>query len=518
MKKFWKKAAAAGAALLFTSALAMPFAACANDSEEDGKESVLFADMFSQNLVLVQNENEKWGYIDKTGAEAIACTYDDAKMFFNGLAPVKSGDKWGYLDEKGNMAIEAKFDTAGYFYDNKTAVVAENTASGKKYALIDKTGAYLTEAKFDALDAFIDTFSIYAGKIVETSASAVKIDGKYGMIDTQGKYVLDPVYTSVQGGTVNGGYVIERAKAGAGNETESNITDGSGKILLPEWYENIGNTFDTKFIPVEKGGKWGAVNASGNIVVPMEYDGIDGFINDRATYRDSGKYGVMDETGKKLTEAVYDNIETYGSLLGKCSAASARKGEKCGLLGKDGKELTEFVYKEVNLVGKNLYVCTDAEEKETLIDDTGKVLAEAGKYAEILPGDGNSKGLATTTGYLLIKNVEGKYGVLKADGTEAIAPQYEEIESCVNGMITVKKTGENGKTLYGVYTVENKEVIPFGKYDETEAPMYTDGYIVVEKNDLKGIADKEGNAFVEPKYKEIIGFNIVYLLLTDAFH
>ena len=107
---------------------------------------------------------------------------------------------------------------------------------------------------------------------------------------------------------------------------------------------------------------------------------------------------------------------------------------------------------------------------------------------------------------------------MKADGTEAIAPQYEEIESCVNGMITVKKTGENGKTLYGVYTVENKEVIPFGKYDETEAPMYTDGYIVVEKNDLKGIADKEGNAFVEPKYKEIIGFNIVYLLLTDAFH
>jgi len=37
----------------------------------------------------------------------------------------------------------------------------------------------------------------------------------------------------------------------------------------------------------------------------------------RATYRDGGKYGVMDETGKKLTEAVYDNIETYGSLLGK---------------------------------------------------------------------------------------------------------------------------------------------------------------------------------------------------------
>ena len=460
MKKLWKKAAAAGAALLFTSVLAMPFAACANDSGEDGKESVLFADMFSQNLVLVQNENEKWGYIDKTGAEAIACTYDDAKMFFNGLAPVKSGDKWGYLDEK----------------------------------------------EFDALDAFIDTFSIYAGKIVETSASAVKIDGKYGMIDTQGKYVLDPVYTSVQGGTVNGGYVIERAKAGEESKTESNVTDGSGKILLPEWYEDIGTTFDTKFIPVEK-------DASGNIVVPMEYDGIDGFINDRATYRDGGKYGVMDETGKKLTEAVYDNIETYGSLLGKCSAASARKGEKCGLLGKDGKELTEFVYKEVNLVGKNLYVCTDAEEKETLIDDTGKVLAEAGKYAEILPGDGNSKGLTTTTGYLLIKN-----GVLKADGTEAIAPRYEEIESCVNGMITVKKTGENGKTLYGVYTVENKEVIPFGKYDETEAPMYTDGYIVVEKNDLKGIADKEGNAFVEPKYKEIIGFNIVYLLLTDAFH
>jgi len=61
-----------------------------------------------------------------------------------------------------------------------------------------------------------------------------------------------------------------------------------------------------------------------------------------------------------------------------------------------------------------------------LIDDTERYSRKRESTREILPGDGNSKGLTTTTGYLLIKNVEGNtaYRTPQYGST----PQYEEIE------------------------------------------------------------------------------------------
>ena len=52
-------------------------------------------------------QNDKCGYIDKTGKIAINPQFDDAWDFSEGLAPVKTGDKYGYIDKTGKYVWES---------------------------------------------------------------------------------------------------------------------------------------------------------------------------------------------------------------------------------------------------------------------------------------------------------------------------------------------------------------------------------------------------------------------------
>ena len=68
---------------------------------------------------------------------------------------------------------------------------------------------------------------------------------------------------------------------------------------------------DNKLYSIQKDGKWGFVNNSGEIVVPCKYDLVTelnsyGF----AGVKQDGKWGVIDEKGKELVVPVYE-IDSY---------------------------------------------------------------------------------------------------------------------------------------------------------------------------------------------------------------
>ncbi len=76
----------------------------------------------------------KWGYIDKTGAEVVPQSYDDAKPFTQGLAAVSTENKWGFVNNQGKLVIAARFDQAWPFKDS----MAEVRAAEGKVGFIDK--------------------------------------------------------------------------------------------------------------------------------------------------------------------------------------------------------------------------------------------------------------------------------------------------------------------------------------------------------------------------------------------
>ncbi len=51
-------------------------------------------------------QNDKWGYIDKTGEAVIKPQFRVAWEFSGGLALVRIGDKYGYIDKTGKYVWE----------------------------------------------------------------------------------------------------------------------------------------------------------------------------------------------------------------------------------------------------------------------------------------------------------------------------------------------------------------------------------------------------------------------------
>ncbi len=65
---------------------------------------------FHDGFAPVQNNEGKWGYIDRNFQVVISFIYDDAEPFYNGHAAVKIDGKWGYINEENKLIIKPLYD------------------------------------------------------------------------------------------------------------------------------------------------------------------------------------------------------------------------------------------------------------------------------------------------------------------------------------------------------------------------------------------------------------------------
>lgn len=133
-------AAFAGCALLPLEATAAWRTGCDRNHDYQGYSTGChrsYQEGFAAILAGTANANQPaWGYLDKSGAMAIAPAFTTAGAFQNGLAPVSLGRAWGYIDTQGRWVIEPRFAEATGFNAHGTAVVQD----GDRDVLIDRKG------------------------------------------------------------------------------------------------------------------------------------------------------------------------------------------------------------------------------------------------------------------------------------------------------------------------------------------------------------------------------------------
>ncbi|MBO6716734.1 MAG: WG repeat-containing protein [Rhizobiaceae bacterium] len=135
-----------------------------------------------EGLAAVAREKGRWGYLHWSGRVYWDGRFEDASVFSEGFAAVKSGGKWGYIDKSGNFVVEPRYDAAYPFRDGYAVV-----------RIGDKRG-FLKRDAFDRIAEFIapryeDAFRFSEG------LAAVRIGGKWG-------YVSDPDYRLLVEGNV----------------------------------------------------------------------------------------------------------------------------------------------------------------------------------------------------------------------------------------------------------------------------------------------------------------------------
>jgi hypothetical protein len=86
------------------------------------------ASPFSEGLAMVRAQNGKWGYVDRTGEYAVAPVFDRARRFSSGLALVVLNHQAGYINKHGSFVIPPTqaFRPFGDFEDGLARVTVSN--------------------------------------------------------------------------------------------------------------------------------------------------------------------------------------------------------------------------------------------------------------------------------------------------------------------------------------------------------------------------------------------------------
>ncbi len=190
-------------------------------------------------------------------------------------------------------------------------------------------------------------------------------------------------------------------------------------------------------------------------------------------YQENGKWGIASLEGKKITEAIYDSVESMpykeGNLL-------VEQQGKYGVINNKGYTILKIGYDKIT--ADNYYT----EEKEYLLS-------------------GYITGIKTEEGY--------RYGYYNAKGKEILPAEYNEIYRIVdiqednNAYLIAQKDGRYGVTKNG------KTIIPYD-YQEIEYNSLNHLFLVTKGSKL-GIFNQKGEVILDTTYADI-QFSGIYLL------
>ncbi|MCO6498496.1 MAG: WG repeat-containing protein [Chitinophagaceae bacterium] len=260
----------------------------------------------AQQLKSFRDSNGKFGYKDSTGAIIIAPRYDKAFEFSDGLASIRQNGKWGIIDMSGAEIVQPKYSYAGAFHNgiaciNMGAKVdGYGNVHGGKWGLIDKTGKEIISPKYDK------AYQHFTGDYTITG-----LNGKYGILDNRGKEIISPKYDMIPN--------PEELIPGPLQEVWLNNKAGfvelsTGKETVPLIYDDVVPfSEDLAAVNIDGvaqnfrvlGGKWGIVDKSGNVVIPIIYE-IPGisvalrFKNGKVLVHKDGLDFCIDKTGKEI--------------------------------------------------------------------------------------------------------------------------------------------------------------------------------------------------------------------------
>lgn len=233
-----------------------------------------------------------------------------------------------YLDKSGNevFSLSAK---EGSKCQGGLVSVKDNYS---KFYLVNKTGKQLNEKKWDGIGIFSDGLAL------------VKENSKWGFIDAQGNKVIDTKYDEASSFTKGAAIAKQNGKFFLINK--------KGEPVNGNKYDAAGNP-DNGTFPVQKDNMTGLIDSKGNIIIDLKqnYASLLYMAEDRVWASKDGKWGLLDNTGKAITEFIFDGANFF-----KNGYAVVMQNDKYGVINKAGKFVVPAEYKSLGSIYKNTII------------------------------------------------------------------------------------------------------------------------------------------------------------------
>lgn len=293
----------------------------------------------------------------------------------NEVIPVRFNGKWGAINISQKVLIPIKYDTViTYEYYKFAAIVGDKG----KYSFYDSTGKQLIKFKYPVQLGIINNYGVFLdGKKliyvntkgvehneipdVENKVIIVKSNDKYALIDFKGHLLTDFKYDYITN-TMQSKNLYE---AGIGNK--AGLLNDEGKELTPIKYDELTLIFNPEFPLVTMNGLKGLLNSKGEEITPCIYDEIKS-VNLIKPAKLNGKWGYLDENGKKLIDFQYDTVHYYF----KDKIAWVMKENKYAFIDIKGNILSPFKYDNIYYDYQLKCLIGLINEKKQKIDTDGK--------------------------------------------------------------------------------------------------------------------------------------------------
>ena len=418
--------------------------------------------------------NEKWGVINQLGETVIAPTYREMLVI-----PDKTRDvflcTYDINEETGEYktkAINSKNEEILTGYDKIEAIdnIDKNenvwyednvlrVQKDGKYGLIDLNGKELLPAEYD---------EIIGLNGIENSI-LIKKDDKYGLVNDTGSVIIEPNYKEIKnlGETYREGYITidENDKYGVIGATKMKLLDNK--------YDNIEQVYLSDYYLVTENGERKVINSSGETILNSGFDQISSKTEDGFIYVSQGLYGEINTTGEVQIEPTYQDLKQV-----KKGVYIAKNNDRYGIIDNEGNTMIPFDYTLITYnKDAKLFIADDANYNTTIINENYE-----SKITGILSE------INTTKSYIRMRvDDEYKYYDLSCQEKTNI----EVLED--NTLFLSKKDGK-----YGFVDKKGNVVVDYIYDDATEQNEY--GFVAVKKDGKWGAIDKDGKVVVEPIY------------------
>ena len=476
---------------------------------------------------------------------------------------LEQNKKYGVIDRNGNIVIEAEYEAVQIPNPSKAIFVCvkeynENTKEYETVVYNEKKKVLLSNYKN------VQAISIYTNVNLtpyEKSVLTYKENGKYGLINLEGKQITKPVYDEISSINYKEGTFLVKQ-----NELEG-IINMKGKVIIKCEYESVtsdnyysenGNKKQAGFIvskKTEDGYRYGYANYRGTIILNPIYtqlERVTEIANEKGVYfiafkngqagllknnkeilnyeyediqynvlgsifvtKRNGKYGAVNQEGTTVLYPEYDNVYTGGMYL------NALKDKDIFIFDLNGNKIETNEVSKTKTENANYYITIDKNNKYKVVDSKDNIIIDKDyTYIEYLPGD-----------YFIVER-DSKSGIIDSNGKSVIELKYDSISRINETDILQMETNKN----IALYNLNMKEIVSMDnaivkevKDEKAYILLYSDtdfkyldktGNILTSQNLFEnnslfakningkwGFVDKDGNLKVQNDYELVTDFN-----------
>jgi hypothetical protein len=491
---------------------------------------------YNYKFILLQKD-DSYGFADENGKIIVQPKYQQVAVLSKTLMAFSENGYWGWLAaSNGQLLQKPQYDEVHSFFGDNYVQVSLNNKTG----LSDAEGRLLIPLEYEGYFTYIFTNT---HKYIDAHRQQKNI-----LFDSTGKQVLNIAHESFKTMKNSDLIIFKRNKLfGAADPV-------TGKEVLAPEFTNLFESVKG-LIKVEKNGKQGVIDASGKVIVPVEFSKVN-FMNANGQIRYSDEIitavpeistqealseerktqllferevekqpyfiivhqgnnaGLYNTNGKLIVapgnhfiETKYNNQKTY---------IKVSANGKDGFLNQEGKSIlpleysiiTGYPYNDQKLSPvyelRKRYVAISSPAKKTGaiglfdLEQQKIIVAPTAKYISWLSAD-LFKVVHEKENYKETISLYNASGILLHQFDETI----EDIEPVNNERLRVKQNGLYKLTdLNGRMVYENADWKIRGVYSNVRFPDYRGAADNKFKDDLIKVPTSEGNLFIDKKGTE----------------